>query len=143
MLREFKEFALKGSVLDLAIGIIIGAAFTALVNSFVENILMPPLGLLMGPTDFSNLFVNLTSTPYGSLAEAEAAGAAVLKYGLFINNLIQFLIMAFVVFMLVRQVNKLRHQPEEASNTKECPYCTSAISLTATRCPNCTSQLTA
>lgn len=140
MWQEFKEFALKGNMLDLAIGIIIGGAFTNLVKSLVDNVIMPPLGLLLGPTDFSQLYMNLSGTQYPTLAAAEEAGAAVIKYGLFINEVIAFLIMAFVVFLIVRQINKLRREPE-APNTKECPYCKSAIALEATRCPNCTSAL--
>lgn len=141
MWKEFREFALKGSMIDLAVGIIIGTAFSALIKSLVDDVLMPPLGLLLGPTDFSNLFINLTSTPYATLAEAEAAGAAVVKYGLFINNVIQFLIMALVVFLIVRQINRLRRAPDPT--TKACPYCASDIPLAASRCPNCTSEILA
>ncbi|MGD2143310.1 MAG: large-conductance mechanosensitive channel protein MscL [Anaerolineae bacterium] len=145
MLKEFKEFALRGSVVDLAIGIIIGATFSNIVNSFVNDILMPPIGLLLGNTDFSNLFVNLSRGRYDSLAAAEEAGAATINYGLFINTIIDFVIVAFALFLIVRQVNRLqrrREQEEPAEpTTKECPYCLSAIPIAATRCPHCTSQI--
>ncbi|MGQ9627659.1 MAG: large conductance mechanosensitive channel protein MscL [Anaerolineae bacterium] len=144
MLKEFKEFAMRGSVLDMAIGIIIGVAFGKVVTSLVNDVLMPPIGLLLGKVDFSNLFVNLTGTPYASLAEAQAAGAATINYGVFINTVIDFLIVAFVLFMLVRQVNRIMRKPEAppaAPTTKECPYCLSIIPLKATRCPHCTSEL--
>lgn len=146
MLKEFKEFAMRGSVLDMAIGIIIGVAFGKVVTSLVNDVLMPPIGLLLGKVDFSNLFVNLTGTPYASLAEAQAAGAATINYGVFINTVIDFLIVAFVLFMLVRQVNRIMRKPEAplaAPTTKECPYCLSIIPLKATRCPHCTSELKA
>ncbi len=145
MLKEFKEFALRGNVLDLAIGVIIGAAFGKIVTSFVNDILMPPLGLLLGGVDFANLFINLSGTPYASLAEAQAAGAPTINYGLFINNIIDFLIVAFVIFLVVRAINRMskpKTAPEEAPSTKQCPYCASGIPIQATRCPNCTSQLT-
>lgn len=148
MLKEFKEFAMKGNVLDLAIGVIIGAAFGKIVSSFVDDVLMPLLGLLLGRVDFSNLFVLLaegkTAGPYASLAAAKAAGAATLNYGLFINAVIDFLIVAFAVFMMVKQVNRLLPKPAEAPTppaTKECQFCCSAIPIAATRCPSCTSQL--
>lgn len=143
MLKEFKEFAMKGNVLDMAIGIIIGAAFGKIVSSFVSDILMPPLGLVLGKMDFSTLFVNLSSTAYPTLAAAKEAGAPTLNYGLFLNTVIDFLIVAFVVFLLVKQVNRLRKPAPEppAAPTKACPYCTSAIAVQATRCPHCTSQL--
>lgn len=144
MLKEFRDFAMRGNVVDLAVGIIIGAAFGRIVSSFVNDILMPPLGLLLGRVDFSSLFINLTSTPYASLAEAKAAGAATLNIGLFINAVIDFLIVAFAVFLLVRQINRLTPKPAApapAPATKDCPYCFSAIPLKATRCPSCTSQL--
>ncbi|HEX3050905.1 MAG TPA: large conductance mechanosensitive channel protein MscL [Aggregatilineaceae bacterium] len=145
LFNEFKEFAIKGNVLDLAIGIIIGAAFTTVVGSLVNDILMPPLGRLLGNVDFSDLFINLSDGDYDSLAQAKDAGAATINYGLFINNVINFLIVAFVVFMLVKQINRLKRAPvkEEVPNTKECPYCKSSIALAATRCPHCTSQLEA
>jgi large conductance mechanosensitive channel len=141
MFKEFKEFALKGSVLDLAIGVIIGAAFGKIVTSLVEDILMPPLGMLLGHVDFANLYVNLSGKDYPSLAEAKKAGAATINYGLFLNNVLSFLIVALVVFLIVRQVNRLKRQPAPAPNTRECPYCASMISQKATRCPQCTSDL--
>ncbi len=146
MLKEFKEFALRGNVLDMAIGIIIGAAFSQIVNSLVNDILMPPIGLLLGRVDFSNLFITLSGGHYETLAAAQEAGAVTINYGLFINNVINFLIVAFAVFLLVRGVNRLQRQAqkeEEAAEptTKECPYCLSTIPLKATRCPQCTSQL--
>ena len=146
MLKEFKEFAMKGNVLDMAIGIIIGAAFGKIITSFVGDVLMPPLGLLLGKMDFSNLFVNLSGTEYPTLAAAKEAGAATLNYGTFINTIIDFIIVAFAIFLLIRQVNKLKRQPEvvpAAPTTKDCPYCFSAVALKATRCPHCTSSLTA
>jgi large conductance mechanosensitive channel len=144
MWREFKEFAMRGNALDMAIGIIIGAVFGKIVSSFVNDILMPPIGLLLGGVDFSDLFINLSGKPYASLAEAKAAGAATINYGVFLNTVLDFVIVAFAVFLLVRQVNRLRRQPEPAPaapTTKECPYCLSVISLRATRCPYCTSDL--
>jgi large conductance mechanosensitive channel len=146
MLKEFKEFAMKGNVLDMAVGIIIGAAFGKIITSFVGDVLMPPLGLLLGKMDFSNLFVNLSGTEYPTLAAAKEAGAATLNYGTFINTIIDFIIVAFAIFLLIRQVNKLKRQPEvapAAPTTKDCPYCFSAVALKATRCPHCTSSLTA
>jgi large conductance mechanosensitive channel len=144
MLKEFKEFALRGNVLDLAVGVIIGAAFGKIVSSFVNDILMPPLGLVLGGVDFANLFVNLSGTPYASLAEAQAAGAPTINYGLFINNIVDFLIVAFVIFLVVRAINRLtkpKTAPDAAPSTKLCPYCQSGIAIKATRCPNCTSDL--
>lgn len=139
MLKEFQEFAMRGNVLDMAIGIIIGAAFGRIINSFVADILMPPIGLLLGNVDFSSLFVNLSGTHYNSLAEAKTAGAATLNYGAFFNTLIDFIIVAFAIFLLVRQVNRFRAKPEVT--TKECPECLSKIPLKASRCPHCTSEL--
>lgn len=144
MFAEFREFAMQGSVIDLAIGIVIGAAFTSIVNSFVNDILMPPIGMLLGNVDFSNLFISLDGSSYPSLVAAQEAGAATLNYGLFINNVINFLIVAFVIFLIVKQVNRLKGQPApepEEPDTKECPYCCSTISINATRCPFCTSEL--
>ncbi len=143
MIKEFKEFAIKGNVIDMAVGIIIGAAFGKIVSSLVNDILMPPIGVLLGKVDFSNLFVSLSGQQYDSLAAAKAAGAATLNYGVFINNVIDFVIVAFAVFMLVRQVNRFTKKPEPAAapTTKECPFCASTIALKATRCPNCTSEL--
>jgi large conductance mechanosensitive channel len=144
MLKEFKEFAMRGNVLDMAVGIIIGAAFGQIVTSFVADILMPPVGRLLGHVDFSNLFINLTETHYPTIAAAKAAGAATLNYGLFLNTVINFLIVAFAVFLLVRQVNRLAPKPAPAPpSTRECPYCLSAIPLKATKCMNCTSEIRA
>ena len=142
MFKEFKEFALKGSVLDLAIGVVIGAAFGKIVTSLVDDILMPPLGMLIGGMDFSSLFINLSNQPVASLDAARKAGIPVIAYGNFINTLISFLIIAFAVFLVVRQINRMRREPAAAPSTKECPYCASAIALKATRCPACTSALT-
>jgi large conductance mechanosensitive channel len=124
MFKEFKEFAMKGNVLDMAVGIIIGAAFGKIITSFVSDILMPPLGLLLGKMDFSSMFVNLSGQSYPTIAAAKAAGAATLNYGIFINTIIDFLIVAFAIFMLIRQVNKAKRQPAAAaSTTKDCPFC--------------------
>ncbi|MGH8769842.1 MAG: large conductance mechanosensitive channel protein MscL [Burkholderiales bacterium] len=143
MLKEFKEFAMRGSVVDLAVGVIIGAAFGTIVNSFVKDILMPPIGLLLGGVDFSDLFINLSGQEYASLAEATAAGAATVNYGLFINAVINFIIIAFAIFLLIKQINRMKSQPEtvEPPSTKNCTYCDSNIPIKATRCPHCTSEL--
>jgi large conductance mechanosensitive channel len=144
MLKEFKEFAMRGNVLDMAVGIVIGAAFGKIVASFVEDVLMPPIGRLLGHVDFSNLFVTLSEGHYDTLAAAKAAGASTLNYGLFINTIINFLIVAFAVFLMVKQVNRLRREPEPAAaapTTKECPLCLSIIPLKATRCAHCTAEL--
>jgi len=145
MWKEFREFAIKGSVVDLAVGIIIGAAFNGLVNSFVNDIIMPIPGAILGKLDFSNLLISLNGQAYPSLAAAKAAGAPTINYGLFINNVINFLIVAFVVFLLVRTINQLRRKeegaPKEGPTTKDCPFCHTQIPLNATRCPNCTSDL--
>lgn len=141
MWREFKEFVLRGNVVDLAVGFIMGAAFSNIVSSLVRDVLMPPIGLLLGRVDFANLFINLSGGDYATLAEAQAAGAATINYGVFINTLIEFLIVAFALFLLIRQVNRLQRQPEAAPTTKGCPYCFSTIPIQASRCPNCTSQL--
>jgi large conductance mechanosensitive channel len=144
MLKEFKEFAMKGNVLDLAVGFIIGAAFGKIVTSLVSDIIMPPIGLILGKVDFSSLFLNLSGKSYSSLAEAKAAGAATLNYGIFLNNIVDFLIVAFAVFVVVRMVNRWnKPAPAAAPSTKECPYCASTIPLKATRCPNCTSEIRA
>jgi large conductance mechanosensitive channel len=145
MLKEFKEFAMRGNVLDMAIGIIIGGAFGKIITSLVNDVLMPPLGLLLGKVDFSSKFINLSGQDFTSLADARKAGAVVISYGVFINTVIDFLIVAFVIFLLVRQVNKLQ-KPKSAPatpSTKECPYCLSSIPLKATRCAQCTSNLKA
>jgi large conductance mechanosensitive channel len=141
MWKEFKEFALNGSVLDLAIGIIIGGAFGNIVQSLVKDIIMPPIGLLLKGVDFSNLFVALDGKSYSNLADAQKAGAPVLAYGNFFNTVIVFIIVAFVLFLIIRQVNRLKKQPVVTPNTKECPYCLSTIPLKATRCPACTSEI--
>lgn len=144
MLKEFKEFAMRGNVLDMAVGIIVGAAFGQIVTSFVQDIMMPPIGRLLGHVDFSNLFLNLSETHYDSIAAAKAAGAATLNYGLFLNTVINFLIVAFAVFLLVRQVNRLAPKPAPAAPApamRNCPYCLSSVPAQATRCPHCTSEL--
>jgi large conductance mechanosensitive channel len=150
MLKEFKEFAMRGNVLDMAVGIIIGAAFGTIVNSLVNDVIMPPIGLLLGNIDFSNLFVVLregakASPPYESLAAAKAAGATSINYGIFVNTVITFLIVAFAVFLLIRSVNKLKRQEETppVPTTKDCQYCFSTIPIKASRCPHCTSELKA
>jgi len=145
MWKEFKEFAMRGNVLDMAVGIIIGAAFGKIVGSFVEDLLMPPIGRLIGKVDFSNLFISLSGQHYDTLAAAKAAGAATLNYGMFANTVINFLIVAFAVFLLIRQVNRMKRQPAPvpAPTTKECPFCFSAIALKATRCAHCTADLRA
>jgi large conductance mechanosensitive channel len=150
MFKEFKEFAMRGNVVDMAVGIIIGAAFGTIVSSLVADIIMPPIGLLLGNVDFSNLFAVLregkAAGPYASLAIAKAAGAVTLNYGVFINTIISFLIVAFAVFLMIRSLNKLKRQqeaPAAAPTTKECPFCISAIPIKASRCPHCTSELKA
>ena len=147
MLKEFKAFVMRGNVLDLAVGIIIGAAFGSIVKSLVDDVIMPPVGLALGDVDFANLFVLLkegpkASPPYATLADAHAAGAVTVNYGTFINNLVTFLIVAFVIFLVVRTANRLR-PPEAAAapNTKDCPYCRMPIPVSAVRCPQCTSEL--
>lgn len=144
MFKDFKNFIMRGNVVDLAVGVIIGAAFGKIVSSFVSDILMPPLGLLLGKIDFSNLFVSLNGQKYASLTEAQAAGAPTLNYGLFIINILDFIIVAFVIFLLIQALAKLvkkEEKPVEAT-TRDCPYCQTAISKKATRCPNCTSEVT-
>lgn len=142
MFKEFKEFIMRGNVFDLAVGIIIGAAFGKIVSSFVADILMPPIGLLLGGVDFTNLFLTLRGQVYPTLAEAQKAGAVTLNYGVFLKAVVDFLIVAFVIFLLVRQVNRLKRAPAPApANTKECPYCLSTIPLKATRCAYCTADL--
>jgi len=144
MFKEFKEFAMKGNVMDMAVGIIIGAAFGKIITSFVGDVLMPPIGLLLGNVDFSNLFLNLSGTAYPSIAAAKEAGAATLNYGLFLNTVIDFLIVAFAIFMVVKQMNRLKRAEAPAPvTTKDCPFCASAIALKATRCPHCTSEIKA
>ena len=149
MLKEFKEFAVKGNVVDMAVGIIIGGAFGTIVKSLVADILMPPIGLLLGGVDFTNLFVLLkeweTPAPYAALSDASDAGAVTVNYGLFVNNVIAFLIVGFAVFLLVRAINRMKRKEEAAPaaepTTKECPYCATPIPIPATRCPHCTSAL--
>jgi large conductance mechanosensitive channel len=148
MLKEFKEFAMRGNVVDMAVGIIIGAAFGTIVNSLVQDVIMPPIGLLLGNIDFSNLFLVLkdgkVAGPYATVALAKAAGATTMNYGVFINTIISFIIVAFAVFLLVRTMNRLRRQgevPPAVPTTKECAYCLSTIPIKATRCPSCTSEL--
>ena len=150
MLKEFKEFAMRGNVLDMAVGIIIGAAFGSIINSLVADVIMPPIGMLLGNIDFSNLFAVLkegkVAAPYASLAAAKEAGAVTINYGFFINTIITFLIVAFAIFLLIRSVNKLVKQqeaPPAVPTTKECPYCLSTIPIKATRCGHCTSELKA
>jgi len=148
MLSGFKQFILRGNVVDMAVGIIIGAAFGTIVQSLVNDVIMPPIGLALGHVDFSNLFLVLkqgvTAGPYTSLADAKKAGAVTMNYGAFVNTIISFLIVAFAVFLLVRSINQLKRKeeaPEAAPTTKECSYCASAIPIKATRCPHCTSEL--
>jgi large conductance mechanosensitive channel len=142
MLAEFKKFALRGNVIDLAVGVIIGGAFGKIIDSLVNDILMPPLGMLTGGINFTNLYWNLGGSTFATLEEARAAGAPVIAYGQFINVLIQFILLAFAVFLLVRFINRLQEEPKAAvPDTRDCPFCLSSIKLSATRCPNCTSAL--
>jgi len=143
MFKEFKEFAMRGNVLDMAVGIIIGAAFGRIVTSFVEDVLMPPIGLLLGKVDFSNLFVSLTGQTFETLAAAKAAGAATLNYGIFFNHIINFLIVALAVFLLIRQVNRMKRAEAApaAPTTKDCPMCMMSIPLAAKKCGHCTSAV--
>ncbi len=142
MFKEFRTFIMKGNVIDLAVAVIIGAAFGAIVSSLVNDIIMPVIGQLLGKINFTDLFINLTGGSYASLAAAKAAGAATINYGVFINTIINFIIIAFVIFLIVRQVNRLKKAPEPAApSTKDCPYCFTAIPIPATRCPHCTSEL--
>ncbi len=145
VLRDFKEFALRGNVMDMAIGIIMGVAFGRIVTSFVQDILMPPIGLLLGRRDSSNLFIALSRQHYTTLAEAKTAGVATINYGVFMDTILNFLIVAFAIFLLVRQINRFRHQQEAvpAPEQRECPYCFSPISPKAVRCGHCTSELQA
>jgi large conductance mechanosensitive channel len=149
MFKDFKEFAMRGSVVDMAVGIVIGAAFGTIVKSFVDDVLMPPIGLLLGNVDFSNLFITLkdgakAAGPYASLVTAKAAGAVTLNLGLFINTIISFIIIAFAVFLVIKGINRMKKEevaPPAEPTTKECPFCLSTIPLKATRCPHCTSEL--
>lgn len=149
MLKEFKEFAMRGNVVDMAVGIIIGGAFATIVKSLVADVIMPPVGLMLGGVDFTDLFILLkegsTAAPYATLAAAQEAGAVVISYGVFINAVISFLIVAFAVFLLIRSINRLRREeeaPPVEPTTKDCPFCFSTVSLKATRCPHCTSEIT-
>ncbi len=143
--QEFKKFAIQGNAIDLAVGLVIGAAFGKIVSSLVEDIIMPPIGLLLGKVDFSSLFISLTGAHYDSIAQAKAAGAPTLNIGLFLNTVINFLIIAFAIFLVIQQINRLKRQPAPAPagppTTKACPYCCSTIPLPATRCPHCTSDV--
>jgi len=150
MFKEFKEFAMKGNVIDMAVGIIIGAAFGTIVNSLVQDVTMPPIGLLLGNVDFANLFAVLkegkVAGPYASVAAAKSAGAVTINIGVFINTIISFILIAFAVFLMVRTINRMRREeeaPAPAPTTKDCIYCLSKIPIKATRCPNCTSELKA
>jgi len=142
MLKEFREFVMRGNVLDLAIAVIIGGAFGKIVTSFVNDVIMPPIGLLLGGVDFTNLFIALDGNLYESLDAAKAAGAATINYGVFLNTVIDFIIVAFVIFLIIKSANKMKKpEPVAAPTTKDCPQCFTAIPIKATRCPNCTSQL--
>jgi len=143
MLKEFKEFAMRGSVLDLAVGVIIGAAFGKIVSSLVDDIIMPPIGKALGHVDFSNLFINLSETSYPTIAAAKAAGSPTINYGIFLNTVINFLIVAFAIFLLVRTVNRWTKKPAPAPapTTKDCPQCAMAIPIAAKKCGHCTSAL--
>ena len=149
MLKEFKEFAMRGNVVDMAVGIIIGAAFGTIISSLVADVIMPPIGLLLGNVDFTNLFITLkqgakAAGPYASLAEAKAAGAVTMNVGMFINTIISFVIVAFAIFLLIRSINSLKKReeaPPAVPTTKDCPFCMVSIPMKATRCPHCTSEL--
>ena len=148
MLQEFKKFALRGNVVDMAVGIVMGSAFGAIIKSFVDGVIMPPIGLLLGGVDFANLFALLKQGspggPYASLADAQAAGAVTINYGLFVNAVVSFVIVAVVLFLLIRSMNQLKRKeeaPPAEPTTKECPYCLSTIAIKASRCPHCTSEL--
>lgn len=141
MWNDFKKFALKGNVVDLAIGVVIGGAFGKIVTSLVNDIIMPIVGKLVGNADFSNIYINLSGTKYASFSEAQAAGAATINIGLFLNNVLDFLIIAFSIFIVIRQLNRFKKKEEVKVTTKTCSYCCTEIPLEATRCPHCTSQL--
>lgn len=145
MFKEFKEFAMRGNVVDMAVGIIIGAAFGTIIKSLVDDVLMPPIGMLLGNVDFANLFAVIkagkTAGPYLTLAEAKAAGAVTMNIGLFINTIISFLIVAFSVFLVIKPINEMKKKEEAAADKKDCPYCFSSIPIQATRCPQCTAEL--
>lgn len=139
--EDFKKFALRGNVMDMAVGVIIGGAFGKIVSSLVNDIVMPPLGMLLGKMDFSNLFISLNGNEYQTLEAAKKAGAPILAYGSFINTMLDFLILAFVIFIMVHEINKLKPEPEPQPEPRHCPYCKSEIADDATRCPHCTSHL--
>ena len=144
MIREFKEFVMRGNVVDLATAVVIGGAFGKIITSFVEDVLMPPIGLALGNVDFSNLFVNLSGKDYPSVSAAKAAGAATLNYGMFFNHVINFVIIAFAIFILIKQLNRMQQPapaPVAAPTTKDCPHCLSVVPLKATKCAHCTSEL--
>lgn len=144
IMEEFKEFAMRGNVIDMSIGVIIGTTFGRIVQSFVDDILMPPIGLIIGKVDFSNLFINFTNEPISTVTEAKEFGIPTLNYGIFLNHLFHFIIVAFVLFMFVRQMNRIRRPNEnllDSIKTKNCSFCFSTIPYKATRCPNCTSVL--
>lgn len=144
MLKEFKEFIARGNVVDLAVAVVIGTAFGKIITSFVEDVLMPPIGLAMGNVDFSNLFINLSGKDFASVAAAKAAGAATLNYGMFFNHIINFIIVAFAIFILIKQINRMQKPapvPAAAPPTKDCPHCLTAIPIKATKCGHCTSDL--
>jgi large conductance mechanosensitive channel len=142
MFREFRDFAARGNVIDLAVGVIIGAAFGKIVTSLVDDVVMPPIGLILGRVDFRELFLALNGATYASLSEAKAAGAPTLNYGVFLNTVVQFSIVAFVVFLLVKQINRLKTQPAPPTeDARDCPFCISRIPLKASRCPFCTSEV--
>ena len=151
MLKEFRDFAMKGNVMDMAVGIIIGGAFGKIVSSLVNDVIMPPIGMLLGKVDFSNLFINLSGEHYASLADAKAAGAATVNYGMFLNTVVDFVIVAFAIFLMVKWINKIRTAAEALEKkspatpvvptTKECPYCLSTIPIKAIRCAHCTADL--
>jgi large conductance mechanosensitive channel len=143
MIKEFKEFLMRGNVLDLAVAVIIGTAFGAVINSLVKDVIMPPIGLILGKVNFTNLFIDISGQNFKSLTDAQAAGAATINYGLFINTIINFLIVGFVIFLIIKAANKAKKPaPVAAPDKKDCPYCYSSIPIKATRCPHCTSELT-
>ena len=142
MLKEFKEFAMRGSLVDLAVAFVLGAAFGKIVTSLVNDVIMPPIGLLMGRVSFTNLFINLSGRPYASLADAQKAGAPTINYGMFINSILDFVIVAFVLFLVIKQMNRMKKQPAPPEpDTKECPFCLSSIPLKASKCSHCTSTV--
>lgn len=145
ILKEFKDFAIKGNVIDMSVGIIIGTAFTTVVKSLVDDIIMPPIGKLIGDINFSNFYINLSSKQYSSLADAKAAGASTINYGVFLNNIITFILVAWILFIVIKGINKIReqnlHKEDTEPSTKICKYCKTEINIEATKCPHCTSNL--